>query len=1143
MLSSVLSLFSASSTERDDPAIACPDVQIGCHVWCIAQHGRLVFAGDANGKIWVWMLASDGSSSTKIDELNAHTGTVYTMCAPREGVLFSGGMEGRLCSWALDVRRDSDIVSKKTPISSATIPSGLPVLTLAGCACGTQVFSAGADGQLRKWAFDRDAGTLYSSANTQSPAKTLFALSLVADTVVAGVGSDQYVRLWRADTLQQIASIDAIQLAPKVVSEASLFCVAVAPADARDSLPVRLLTGGNDRSVRQIVLNGIKDGQAPSDGEDGAVVGSKVQEMVPSNARDMHQGFVSAITALSARFAVSADLNGGMVLWDLERHVALKSWTAHKEGVYGLTLAPTTKAPYTVRSCCASGRIKAWLVDTQSAGVQASPGRGDGDKVTSAAGASGATGSMSNAETSNTSHGWRYARVGDEWHANYDATRTVHAWSLLFLEGNRLACGQSDGDIAIHVLPPDGVGVGKAASHGAVASQPLPHPAADGGAVVHAPFTVEAVAFLRGHSDAVHGLCWLSTACRMASSSADGSIRLWDVAAMRCVATLLHHPSKVLCCTSSVMQGCDSLFSADSSAMICAWGVNSRTGRDDADGTGSPRTQSAHHLQPTAVAREAHEGDIYALTVHADVVVSAGADQRVRLWSLGGLAPKGALAPTAHAASIFALTTLMTAANPSKALLASADAHGQVVLWDLTERAMVRRLVGGQEMGSICALASNAPGILHAGGARGDLYMWAELDGKAAPEADGGADLVEHLPTHFKAHESGGVLALIPGRGEQSRCIFSGTMGGGIAMSVVLQPGEGMPATTSAADQSSATLSSHEGCVWCLASSGNLLLSGGADHKVRVWMSDECVDESSESSPSLSLVRALTCSQVAGVVEGSDCTIFALLPLVLDDAFGVLAALGDGSVQVWVPTDATLPSGDWRCAHRSAIHSSSVLCLCSGAGSFVYCGSADCGVSQLKISGYTHTEVTLVKSVGAAHDAEVHAISACGDTFLATASADSTIRIWSVPQLAPLYSLRSGGRLGESLAHDGAVYALLCVNRRLFSGGADRTIKAWDLQTMDQEAAMLGHLSFVCALQAAAGYLYSASSDKTLAIWDLGTYARLRVLNGHRGGLYSLALHKGHACSGSLDSTIRLWHKAQATGGKAERDKILVGAS
>ena len=90
---------------------------------------------------------------------------------------------------------------------------------------------------------------------------------------------------------------------------------------------------------------------------------------------------------------------------------------------------------------------------------------------------------------------------------------------------------------------------------------------------------------------------------------------------------------------------------------------------------------------------------------------------------------------------------------------------------------------------------------------------------------------------------------------------------------------------------------------------------------------------------------------------------------------------------------------------------------------------------------------------------------------------------------------------------------------------------------MDQGRGMLG------ALQAAAGYLYSASSDKTLAIWDLGTYARLRVLNGHRGGLYSLALHKGHACSGSLDSTIRLWHKAQATGGKAERDKIVVGAS
>ena len=339
--------------------------------------------------------------------------------------------------------------------------------------------------------------------------------------------------------------------------------------------------------------------------------------------------------------------------------------------------------------------------------------------------------------------------------------------------------------------------------------------------------------------------------------------------------------------------------------------------------------------------------------------------------------------------------------------------------------------------------------------------------------------------------------------------------------------------------------------------------------------------------------------------------VFALLvvpPALTGGGVTVLAGLSDGAVQVWhrpPSANATLSEGSadeavsggagaWRCVQRYALHAESVLCLAM-AGRHVVSGSADCSLRALHIpvptedatgdgdgdgggepsgaaapaSGLGDGEgaagrgdggrdggrdcdrcVLLVSVAHAegAHDAEVHALVAdprC-DRML-SASADQTVRVWTLPGLVPLYSLCSSALSADPtrpwpLAHGGAVYALALVPptapdaderttpppptpTRLFSASADRLIKAWDLDTMDQIATLRGHCSFVCALRAAGGYLFSASSDKTLAMWCLRTYQRLRVLHGHSGGLYSLVVHRGCVISGSLDRTLRVWRR------------------
>ena len=83
-------------------------------------------------------------------------------------------------------------------------------------------------------------------------------------------------------------------------------------------------------------------------------------------------------------------------------------------------------------------------------------------------------------------------------------------------------------------------------------------------------------------------------------------------------------------------------------------------------------------------------------------------------------------------------------------------------------------------------------------------------------------------------------------------------------------------------------------------------------------------------------------------------------------------------------------------------------------------------------------------------------------------------------RLAKTRSPSAGTRAGSALlpARDG---------KRLFSGGGDQTIRAWDLRTGKESLVLRGHTHFVSSLACSADgkRLYSASLDHTVKVWDV----------------------------------------------------------
>jgi WD40 repeat protein/serine/threonine protein kinase len=155
-------------------------------------------------------------------------------------------------------------------------------------------------------------------------------------------------------------------------------------------------------------------------------------------------------------------------------------------------------------------------------------------------------------------------------------------------------------------------------------------------------------------------------------------------------------------------------------------------------------------------------------------------------------------------------------------------------------------------------------------------------------------------------------------------------------------------------------------------------------------------------------------------------------------------------------------------------------------------------------------------------------------TMLAAGGTDGLIRLWGAGGDEPVATLAGHeGPAGDvAFRPDGA---------QLASGGVDQTVRLWDVATRKPVAVLRGHSDIVerLAYSADGRLLASASRDKTVRLWDAATGAALAVLP-HGSIVFGVAFNPSgtRLAAGCADNTIRLWDVgvARRAGGKEAPD-------
>ncbi|MGF7238108.1 MAG: NB-ARC domain-containing protein [Frankia sp.] len=150
-------------------------------------------------------------------------------------------------------------------------------------------------------------------------------------------------------------------------------------------------------------------------------------------------------------------------------------------------------------------------------------------------------------------------------------------------------------------------------------------------------------------------------------------------------------------------------------------------------------------------------------------------------------------------------------------------------------------------------------------------------------------------------------------------------------------------------------------------------------------------------------------------------------------------------------------------------------------------------------------------------------------TLLATASNDSTVRLWEpmTGRLVRILTGHSGGVSGCAFSPDGQLLA---------TAGHDQTARVWDAATGAEREILTGHTgpATSCAFSPDGTLLATTSQDGTVRLWEPTTGQVVHILTGHAGPVLACAFSPDGQllATAGHDQTARTWDAA--TGAERE---------
>lgn len=157
-------------------------------------------------------------------------------------------------------------------------------------------------------------------------------------------------------------------------------------------------------------------------------------------------------------------------------------------------------------------------------------------------------------------------------------------------------------------------------------------------------------------------------------------------------------------------------------------------------------------------------------------------------------------------------------------------------------------------------------------------------------------------------------------------------------------------------------------------------------------------------------------------------------------------------------------------------------------------------------------------------DAEIWSITfAGGNNRFAASSNDWKVTLWDTAESrAPLQVIDAHENAATAVA-----FARTDRGPLLATGGADRSVKTWNLDTFDLQRRYRGHGDLIAALAFSPNgkMLASASLDGAIRIWSSSSNSTLRRLYGHKGKVSSLSFAPmgDILASAGEDGNVRLW--------------------